>query len=98
MLWATFCHIDMINITKVTETGKRRGTMMNPRSALTLSATIVSILATAQVRAQSVSDAAPQSNTAAPELEEVVVVGIRRSLEASQDIKRNSDFVVDAIT
>ncbi|MBX2849003.1 MAG: TonB-dependent receptor plug domain-containing protein, partial [Acidiferrobacterales bacterium] len=47
--------------------------------------------------------AAPSGQLAAQEnsqisLEEIVVTGIRSSLERSQDIKRNSDGIVDAIS
>lgn len=39
----------------------------------------------------------PQSTAASGELEEVVVVGLRASLEAAAEIKRESDQVVDSI-
>jgi TonB-dependent receptor len=41
--------------------------------------------------------AAGQANVAAGELEEVVVVGLRASLEAAAEIKQNADQVVDSI-
>jgi iron complex outermembrane recepter protein len=41
--------------------------------------------------------AQPQSATPTTELEEVVVVGLRASLEAAAEIKRESDLVVDSI-
>jgi len=72
--------------------------MIQARPALALSATVISILAAAQARAQTAPEGASASAGAAPDLQEVVVVGIRKSLEASQDLKRNSDFAVDAIT
>ncbi len=39
-----------------------------------------------------------QENTSPPEVEEVLVTGIKASLERSVDIKRNSDQMVEAIT
>ena len=39
-----------------------------------------------------------QEATSSAELEEIVVTGIRSSLQRAQDIKRNSDGVVDAIS
>jgi TonB-dependent receptor len=42
--------------------------------------------------------AAAQENQAAPQLEEVLVQGIKQSLEQAQDFKRNSVGVVDAIS
>ncbi len=46
------------------------------------------------------ADAAPADSNSAPdaELNEIVVTGIRASLQQSLDIKRNSDGIVDAIS
>jgi iron complex outermembrane recepter protein len=44
------------------------------------------------------STPAPAAKPAATELEEIVVTGIRGSLQASQALKRNSDQIVDAIS
>ncbi len=49
---------------------------------------------TSAVYAQSTQ---PQSTAASEQLEEVVVVGLRASLEAAAEIKQNSDLVVDSI-
>src|SRR5688572_28495385 len=43
------------------------------------------------------AQATQQQSTATTELEEVVVVGLRASLEAAAEIKQNSDLVVDSI-
>jgi len=63
--------------------------------------TVSSILAAAAVQAQTTSG--PQGGGAAapaepPELQEVVVSGVRRSLENAINTKRDADVVVDAIS
>jgi iron complex outermembrane receptor protein len=71
-----------------------RTTMMYRKSAL--SAAIVACLGfAAQVHAQ---DATAPQNADATDLDKVVVVGIRASLEKSLDTKRNNDAISEAIT
>lgn len=67
---------------------------MRLRNCVLRSVSAVALLGTAQLAS---AQAADPTNVAAGELEEVVVVGLRASLEAAAEIKQNSDQVVDAI-
>lgn len=52
----------------------------------------------AQANPADPTDGAPQTDDAVPENDETIVVtGLRRSLQSAQNIKRNSDQIVDAI-
>ncbi|MFT4076810.1 MAG: TonB-dependent receptor [Asticcacaulis sp.] len=64
-------------------------------SAVALTALAVSLAAPAQAQ-----DAAPASNSATADegAQQVVVVGVRRSLKSAQQIKKDADTVVDSIT
>ena len=66
---------------------KLRNAVLGPVSAVVL-------LGSAQA---AVAQAPARTNVAAGELEEVVVVGLRASLEAAAEIKQNADQVVDSI-
>ena len=60
------------------------------RFALMCGASILSLCA--------ISGAANAQDQEATEVEEVVVTGLRASLQSAQDIKRNSEVIVDSIT
>jgi iron complex outermembrane receptor protein len=60
-------------------------------------AALVSALISHQVYAQQ-AESSTQATQAAPEVEEVVVYGIKQSLKNAQDLKRDSATVIDAIT
>lgn len=55
-------------------------------------------LLAASIMALSVPAFAQTNNSATAEVEEVVVTGMRNSIQNAQDLKRNSDTVIDAIT
>lgn len=63
-------------------------------STLTLGAVSTPLLA----QAQAAANAAPTAPAASDELSEVVVTGIRASLEKSLDVKRNAVGIIDAIS
>ncbi|HTM80709.1 TonB-dependent receptor [Asticcacaulis sp.] len=71
-------------------------------SALTLlkggvSAVALTAMAATLITPAYAQDAAPATDDAAV-AQEVVVVGVRRSLKTAQDIKKNADTIVDSIT
>jgi iron complex outermembrane recepter protein len=67
---------------------------MNLRNRVLGSVSAAVLLGSAQTAA---AQATGQTNVASGELEEVVVVGLRASLDAAADIKQNADQVVDSI-
>src|SRR5688572_17936552 len=76
---------------------KKLNTLRNKTGISTYSsvAVLLSALVAQQVYAQAAAEAGAE---AAPEVEEVVVYGIKESLKNAQDLKRDSATVMDAIT
>jgi iron complex outermembrane receptor protein len=76
---------------------KKLNTLRNKTGISTYSsvAVLLSALVAQQTYAQ---DAADADTAAAPEVEEVVVYGIKQSLKNAQELKRDAATVVDAIT
>lgn len=74
-------------------------TFIRERRGVSLSRSLSVFAATFCVTAAMAQGARPPSSTAAKdeELEEVVITGIRASLEQATDIKRNADVIVDSI-
>lgn len=76
---------------------KKINTLRNKTGISTYSS--VAVLLSALVAQQAYAQTAADSETeAAPEVEEVVVYGIKQSLKNAQDLKRDAATVVDAIT
>lgn len=67
------------------------------RLAVAIAAALASVVPLKRVDAQTAA-AAPASTTQQGELEEVVVTGLRASLETAMDVKRDAIGVVDAIS
>lgn len=70
--------------------------MKNPKNTLVLSASLCAVAACILVPRLSQAQDAPQDGN--PELDQIVVSGVRASLDRAIDIKRNSAGVVDAIS